>query len=194
MAILPTQPESFMRPGLPASSSINPELAQAYAHCRRVTREASKSFALAARLLPAPKRRAIEALYAFARRSDDIVDEHDEPTGALETWIAQVQGTLAGDDPLLPAWADASQRYALPSGLTHELLAGVGMDLSIKRYATFSDLQLYCYRVASVVGLLSMHIIGFTVGAEPYAIQLGIALQLTNILRDVGEDATRGRI
>jgi phytoene synthase len=101
---------------------------------------------------------------------------------------------LACNDPLLPAWADVSQRYALPAGLTRELLAGVGMDLSIKRYATFSDLQLYCYRVASVVGLLSMHIIGFTPGAESYAIQLGIALQLTNILRDVGEDAARGRI
>ncbi len=194
MAILQTQSGSFTRSQVHASSSIDHELAQSYAHCRRVTRQASKSFALAARLLPAPKRCAIEALYAFARTSDDLVDEHDEPTRALETWIAQVQGRLAGDDPLLPAWADVSQRYALPSGLTQELLAGVGMDLSIKRYATFSDLQLYCYRVASVVGLLSMHIIGFTPGAEPYAIQLGIALQLTNILRDVGEDAARGRI
>src|SRR5919199_6057593 len=146
MATLPTQSGSFTRSQVHAGSSIDRELAHSYAHCRRVTREASKSFALAARLLPPPKRCAIEALYAFARTSDDIVDEHDEPTGALETWIAQVQGTLAGDDPLLPAWADASQRYTLPSGLTKELLAGVGMDLSIKRYATFSDLQLYCYR------------------------------------------------
>lgn len=194
MAILPTQAGSLTRSGLHSSGTTDHELAQSYAHCRRVTRQASKSFSLAARLLPAPKRRAIEALYAFARTSDDLVDEHHDPTSALETWIAQVQGTLAGDDPLLPAWADVAQRYTLPSGLTKELLAGVGMDLSIKRYATFSDLQLYCYRVASVVGLLSMHIIGFTPGAESYAIQLGIALQLTNILRDVGEDAARGRI
>jgi phytoene synthase len=97
-------------------------------------------------------------------------------------------------DPVLLAWHDTSTRYALPRALADELLAGVGMDLSINRYQTFDDLRLYCYRVASVIGLLSMHIIGYEEGAEPYAIHLGTALQLTNILRDIGEDAARGRI
>lgn len=170
------------------------ELAMAYTHCRRVTRGASKSFFLAASLLPAPKRRAIEALYAFARTSDDLVDEHAEPLSALEAWIAQARNAAGSADPVLQAWADTCQAYALPCTLADELLAGVGMDLRIDRYQTFADLQVYCYRVASVVGLLSMHIIGSQDGAEPFAIQLGIALQLTNILRDIGEDAARGRI
>ena len=95
---------------------------------------------------------------------------------------------------MLRAWHDTSTRYALPQALADELLTGVGMDLTINRYQTFDELQLYCYRVASVIGLISMHIIGHEADAEPYAIQLGIALQLTNILRDVGEDAARGRI
>jgi len=176
-------------------SSAQPrELVDAYAHCRRLTRGASKSFFLAASLLPAPKRRAIEALYAFARTSDDLVDEHADPILTLEQWIRRVHDTTDNADPVLRAWADTCQGYALPRTLADELLAGVGMDLAIDRYRTFDDLQVYCYRVASVVGLLSMHIIGSQEGAEPFAIQLGIALQLTNILRDIGEDAARGRI
>jgi phytoene synthase len=101
---------------------------------------------------------------------------------------------LAARHPTLPAWNDTCRRHALPSALTNELLAGVAMDLTIHRYETFADLWLYCYRVASVVGLLSMRIVGFAPGAEPYAIKLGVALQLTNILRDIGEDARRGRV
>ena len=195
MSILPAQSGNAL-----ASSRIEPvraldsDLAGAYAHCRRVTREASKSFFLASRLVPQPKREAIEALYAFARTSDDVVDRHAQPIAGLEAWIAQVRHQSESPDPVLQAWSDTCRRYAIPEVLADELLAGVGMDLTIDRYQTFSELEVYCYRVASVVGLLSMRIIGFAEGAEPYAIQLGIALQLTNILRDVGEDAARGRI
>lgn len=195
MAILPTR-SSPIRATAGSSMPVAPEdgSAQAYAHCRALTRRASKSFSLAARLLPPPKRRAVEALYAFARTSDDTVDMEDEPVRALERWIARVRRAESSDDLVLRAWADTCTQYSLPHGLADDLLAGVAMDLTIDRYATFEELQVYCYRVASVVGLLSMHIIGFTLGAEPYAIQLGIALQLTNILRDIGEDAARGRI
>lgn len=194
MAILPSQSGTLARSGPDTLTQLDQELVEAYAHCRRVTREASKSFSLATRLLPAPKRQAMEALYAFARTSDDIVDMQDEPPHALEAWIAQVHAAGGGGHPVLPAWADAAERYALPRVLVDELLAGVAMDLSISRYDTFRHLQVYCYRVASVVGLLAMHIIGFRPGAEHYAIQMGTALQLTNVLRDVGEDAARGRI
>ena len=195
MTLIPTRSEV----GAPGRSRhlldpIDRRLAEAYAHSRRLTREASKSFSLAARLLPPPKRCAIEALYAFARTSDDLVDEHGDPATALQQWISQVHLASSSDDEVLRAWADTCRRYELPRSLADELLAGVQMDLSISRYQTFADLRLYCYRVASVVGLLSMHIIGFAAGAEAYAIKLGIALQLTNILRDVGEDARRGRI
>jgi phytoene synthase len=185
---------SVARPFQRGEMAAAQELKASFAYCRRVTRRASKSFALAARLLPPEKRRAIEALYAFARTSDDVVDEAAEPQAALEVWIAQLHGAQAGTNPLLHAWASTCAHFELPSTLADELLAGVGMDLSIDRYATFEQLQLYCYRVASVVGLLAMRIIGHRPGAEAYAIKLGIALQLTNILRDVGEDARRGRI
>jgi 15-cis-phytoene synthase len=137
----------------------------------------------------------MEALYAFCRTSDDYVDNHSDAAAALAHWVAQVQHPAPlRDQPVLLAWADTCERYQLPCDLANELLAGVAMDLTIRRYESFAELWVYCYRVASVVGLLSMRIIGFEPGAEVYAIRLGIALQLTNILRDIGEDAQRGRI
>lgn len=170
-------------------------LEKAYLECRELTRQHSKSFFLASRLLPKPKRRAMEALYAFCRTSDDNVDNNAEAAKALAHWVASVQHPITPrDQPVLLAWADTCERYQLPCELANELLAGVAMDLTIRRYETFGELWVYCYRVASVVGLLSMRIIGFDPGAEVYAIRLGIALQLTNILRDIGEDAQRGRI
>jgi phytoene synthase len=170
-------------------------LADAYRTCRAITREHSKSFFLASRLLPQPKRSAMEALYAFCRTSDDTVDHNAEAATALSQWVAKVQHPITPrDEPVLLAWADTCERYQLPCELANELLAGVAMDLSIQRYNTFAELWVYCYRVASVVGLLSMRIIGFASGAEVYAIRLGIALQLTNILRDIGEDTLRGRV
>ncbi len=171
-------------------------LREAYRICEHVTRTHSKSFFLSSQLLPREKRAAVRALYAFCRTSDDTVDQPDgNPTHALATWVRQVRATRPRpDNAVLLAWHDTRTRYNLDPTLVDELLAGIAMDLTLHHYATFADLWLYCYRVASVVGLLSMGIIGAAASAEPYAIKLGVALQLTNILRDVGEDATRGRV
>jgi phytoene synthase len=172
-------------------------LADAYAVCEAITRHHSKSFFLATAFLPSEKRRAIRALYAFCRWSDDIVDLPQNDIGySLEGWASHAYDDPDNTplDPVLMAWNDTRRRYHLDPALIDDLLAGVRMDLTIKRYATFDDLWTYCYRVASTVGLLSMQIIGYEEGATPYAIKMGVALQLTNILRDVGEDARRGRI
>lgn len=186
--------------GLPASvpSAAQPAitLTDAYRSCVEITRQHSRSFFLSTQLLPPEKRNAIRALYAFCRTSDDIVDQSSQDaTQALASWVMLVHApTPPPDHAVLLAWNDTAARYAVPSYLPDELLAGIAMDLTVSRYATFKDLWLYCYRVASVVGLISMHIVGHGEGAARYAIKLGVALQLTNILRDVGEDARRGRV
>ena len=171
-------------------------LAEAYAFCQAIIRKHSKSFFFSTQLLPAEKRSAVRALYAFCRMTDDTVDNAtDDPARALAQWVHKVRAQQPDPrDPVLLAWHDTRVRYGLPANLVDELLAGVAMDLTINRYETFADLWLYCYRVASVVGLLSMGITGYVPGARPYAIKLGVALQLTNILRDIGEDARRGRV
>lgn len=170
-------------------------LAQAYAYCARLTRAHSKSFFFSTQLLPPAKRAAIRALYAFCRTSDDLVDLNpDDAAGRLADWRHTLHAPPRLDDPVPLAWADVVARHGISPTLEAELLAGMEMDLSLSRYDTFADLWVYCYRVASVVGLMSMQIIGHGPGAAPYAIKLGVALQLTNILRDVGEDAARGRI
>jgi phytoene synthase len=171
-------------------------LSAAYRICFAITRKHSRSFFLSSQLLPPKKRRAIRALYAFCRTSDDLVDQPGlNTTQALAAWVTLVHAPQApADNAVLLAWNDTANRYAVPRALSDELLAGIAMDLSVSRYATFDDLWLYCYRVASVVGLISMQIIGHSDGAARYAIKLGVALQLTNILRDVGEDALRGRV
>jgi phytoene synthase len=181
-----------------ADEPLHPALALpvAYDRCVEITRTHSRSFFLSSQLLPPEKRRAIRALYAFCRTSDDIVDQPgSNATHALATWIAQVHAPVPPvHNAVLLAWNDTVARYGIPRSLPDELLAGIAMDLTVSRYATFEDLWLYCYRVASVVGLISMHIIGYREGAVDYAIKLGVALQLTNILRDIGEDAARGRV
>ena len=171
-------------------------LRDAYQHCVAVTRANSRSFYLSTQLLPPEKRLAIRALYAFCRTSDDLVDHGGSAAAhALAAWVAQVHAPQPpADSPVLLAWNDTLARYQVPHALVDELLAGIAMDLTVNRYATFDELWLYCYRVASVVGLVSMHIIGHEPGAAPYAVKLGVALQLTNILRDIGEDARRGRV
>lgn len=186
-------------PGTPSHTLDTPDaltLREAYRVCEQLTRKHSKSFFFSSQFLPRQKRVAVRALYAFCRTSDDTVDLPDgNPTHALASWVRQVRAPRPRPDhAVLLAWHDARTRYHLDPALVDELLAGIAMDLTLHRYATFADLWLYCYRVASVVGLLSMGIIGAAEGATSYAIKLGIALQLTNILRDVGEDAARGRV
>jgi 15-cis-phytoene synthase len=171
-------------------------LAEAYHTCQQIIRQHSKSFFFSTQFLPPDKRLAVRALYAFCRTSDNTVDEAvDDPARALASWVRQVRARRPDlSNPVLVAWHDTRTRYGLSLQLQDELLAGMAMDLTINRYVTFADLWLYCYRAASVVGLLSMGITGSAPGARPYAIKLGVALQLTNILRDIGEDAQRGRV
>ena len=194
LALLPALGDNSQPDNDPGGAPLS--LADSYQACRRMILRHSRSFFFSSHFLPLPKRRAVRALYAFCRTTDDAVDlTPEDPARALAAWVRTVRTpALSALHPTLPAWDDTCRRHALPATLANELLAGVAMDLTIHRYATFADLWLYCYRVASVVGLLSMHIVGSANGAEPYAIKLGVALQLTNILRDIGEDARRGRI
>jgi len=172
-------------------------LAQAYQQCEVITAVNSRSFHLASRLLPAEKRKAARALYAFCRVSDDIVDRAQGDAHAqLTTWRRHATSAHPPQDDLVAiAWADARVRFNVPPRYAEQLIDGVARDFQPVRYATFEELAAYCYGVASTVGLMSMHIIGFA-GQEaiPYAIKLGVALQMTNILRDVGEDWRAGRL
>jgi phytoene synthase len=172
-------------------------LARAYAQCERLTLARSSTFYLASALLPAPKRRAMRALYAVCRVTDDIVDKPTGDTGgALAAWRQRViDPRPPADDAFAVAWADTRARYRIPRTYAEQLIGGVARDLRQVRYASFGELAGYAYAVAATVGLMSMHIIGFTgEAAIPYAVRLGIALQLTNILRDVGEDWGAGRL
>ena len=182
--------------GAPEPRRTPLSLTEAYQSCFEITRKHSRSFFLSSQLLPAEKRHSVRALYAFCRTSDDLVDQpRANAKQALAAWVALVHAPQPPpDNAVLLAWNDTLNRYAVPRALPDELLAGIAMDLTVNRYDTFDDLWLYCYRVASVVGLISMWIIGYREGAVNYAIKLGVALQLTNILRDVGEDAQRGRV
>jgi phytoene synthase len=147
--------------------------------------------------LPPDKRRAIRALYAVCRVSDNIVDcTHGEALAALRDWRHRVLAPeCPPGDPVLRAWNDIRLRYGIPQRYMEQLLNGVAQDLCPRRLATFDELAAYAYGVASTVGLMSMHIIGYSGDeAVPYAIKLGVALQLTNVLRDVGEDWRDGRL
>ncbi|HSG18561.1 MAG TPA: squalene/phytoene synthase family protein [Anaerolineae bacterium] len=172
-------------------------LAEAYEYCAELTAIHSRSFSLATRLLPAEKRRAMRTLYAFCRVSDDIVDRPGPDAGQrLEEWKLKIFSVQPDDEDLVAlAWADTRQRFAIPPRYAEQLIEGVGRDLVQNRYQTFDDLAAYAYGVASTVGLMSKHIIGYSgPRAIPYAIKLGVALQITNILRDVGEDQRAGRV
>lgn len=172
-------------------------LRQAYAHCETITAVHSRSFHLASSLLPAGKRQAVRALYAFCRVTDDIVDNQPQTAEAeLRLWQNHVFATEPpAHNPVAIAWADARIRYHVPIRYAEQLMAGVARDLVQTRYQTFADLATYSYGVASTVGLMSMHIIGYRdTEAIPYAIKLGLALQMTNILRDIAEDWRRGRV
>ncbi len=172
-------------------------LDRAYAHCARITAHHSRSFYRASSFLPREKRRAVRALYAFCRVTDDIVDcpECDARHDLNEWRHVALAAEPPIDDLIAIAWADVRQRYHIPQRLAEQLIDGVARDLDQTRYATFAELTEYAYGVASTVGLMSMRIIGYrSAAAIPYAIKLGVALQLTNILRDVGEDWRAGRV
>lgn len=173
------------------------QLAAAYAICADLTRQHSKTFYLASALLPTAQRQAMRALYAFCRTSDDLVDRAPGAAmSTLQTWRRQaLYPYWVVDNPVTLAWLDARRRFAIPRLYAEQLLEGVGQDIAHTRYATFNELAGYCYGVASTVGLMAMHITGYS-GREalPYAIKLGVALQLTNILRDVAEDWRMGRL
>jgi phytoene synthase len=173
-------------------------LRKAYKQAERITAQHSKSFHFASGLLPEEKRSAVRALYAFCRTVDDIVDESSdiERDARLDYWRGMVEtASFADHDLVAAAWADTLTRYHIPRHYALQLIDGVARDLSQVRYQTFDELATYCYGVASTVGLMSMYIVGFTDNrAVPYAIKLGVALQMTNILRDVGEDYRNGRL
>lgn len=172
-------------------------LRKAYKQAEKITAQHSKSFYFASALLPEEKRAAIRALYAFCRTVDDIVDESNtDQDSQLDYWRGMVETTSFADSDLVAAaWADTLNRYHIPRHYALQLIDGVARDLSQVRYQTFDELATYCYGVASTVGLMSMYIVGFTDNrAVPYAIKLGVALQMTNILRDVGEDYRNGRL
>ncbi len=174
-------------------------LAEANAYCAGLTAANSRSFHMASRMLPPSKREAVRALYAFCRVTDDIVDNTKSEDGGiaeLATWRQRISlDRPPTDDLVAVAWADARRRFQVPWRYVEQLIDGVARDTVQTRYQTFDDLAEYSYGVASTVGLMSMHIIGYK-GAEaiPYAIKLGVALQVTNILRDVAEDLRRGRV
>ncbi|MFA9461963.1 presqualene diphosphate synthase HpnD [Thiohalorhabdus sp. Cl-TMA] len=169
-------------------------------YCAEKAASSGSSFYYAFKFLPPRKREAIQALYAFCREVDDAVDNVSDPAAAaarLAFWRGEVEEVFGGrpQHPVGQALAEACTHFQLDKAYFLEIIDGVEMDLHTHRYESFSDLQLYCYRVASVVGLLSIEIFGYgDRGTRKYAHKLGIAFQLTNILRDVGEDAGRGRI
>jgi 15-cis-phytoene synthase len=173
-------------------------LRKAYKQAEKITAQHSKSFYFASGLLPEEKRSAVRALYAFCRTVDDIVDESSEVArdSRLDYWRGMMDtASFADHDLVATAWADTLTRYHIPRHYALQLIDGVTRDLSQVRYQTFEELATYCYGVASTVGLMSMYIVGFTDNkAVPYAIKLGVALQMTNILRDVGEDYRNGRL
>lgn len=180
-------------------------LEEAYRYCEIVTAQHSRSFHMASGLLAPEARHATRALYAFCRVSDDIVDTEVDDTSPLsaetrrarlDKWRTMVMSDNPPmDDMVAVAWTDARLRYKIPRRYAEQLIDGVAQDLTPRRYASFEELAAYAYGVASTVGLMSMHIIGYhSADAIPYAIKLGVALQVTNILRDVGEDLQNGRV
>jgi len=175
-------------------------LEQAYAECRRITRQQAKNFYYSFIALPPAKRPAIYALYSFCRLCDDAADEPIPLEEKLDR-LAKIRRELSSDStaesthPVFLALADTMTRFRIPRELFEEVVRGVEMDLTTNRYRTFDELRTYCYRVASIVGLICVEIYGYR---EPevrdYAVDLGLAMQLTNIIRDVQEDLDHDRI
>jgi phytoene synthase len=183
-------------------------LAAAYAECRAIARREAKNFYYSFVALPEKRRNAICAIYAFMRQADDLADDESvsraDRRAQLDSWLDRWHAANQGEetnDPVFLAVQDATQRFRIPGSLLDELVAGVTMDLDAGEsgepdtYATFAELYRYCYLVASVVGLVCIRIFGYSdPRAEKLAEETGIAFQLTNILRDVAEDAGRRRV
>ncbi|MDV6374507.1 phytoene/squalene synthase family protein [Deinococcus arenicola] len=183
------------------SSPNTPAPVQAVIHCREITRDHSKTFFLGSRLFPLQQRQAVWAVYAACRNGDDIVDESGAGTVAaeLDEWWTRVQAAFAGRagaDPVDVALAWAARTYPIPLSAFAELHDGLRMDLNDHVYRDMDDLTLYCRRVAGVIGFMIAPVSGYSGGEQTlhHALLLGQAMQLTNILRDVGEDLTRGRV
>ncbi|MEU6894666.1 phytoene/squalene synthase family protein [Streptomyces sp. NPDC046557] len=196
---------------LDAAGITEPALRAAYAACRGLNARHGKTYFLATRLLPADRRPAVHALYGFARRADDIVDDtdtHADLGGAGEEHRSRLLGELTAslstaltgggsDDPVVRALADTASRYRIPAAHFTDFLASMRSDLSVTHYPTMRHLRAYMHGSAAVIGLQMLPVLG-TVGprdeAAPYAAALGEAFQLTNFIRDVGEDLDRGRV
>jgi phytoene synthase len=197
-----------MSPAIDAVAITPPTLEEAYATCRAIARREAKNFYYSFVALPPARRNAICAIYAFMRKADDLSDDEsfsrEDRRRQLDTWLSEWKAARDGastSDPVFIAVSDASARFNIPYSLLDELVAGTTMDLEANllnapdTYATFADLYRYCYLVASVVGLVCIRIFGYSdQRAEKLAEETGIAFQLTNILRDVKEDAERNRI
>jgi phytoene synthase len=163
-----------------------------------VARTQAKNFYYSFLLLPPARRRAMCAIYAFMRYCDDLSDDPGATRAAIDEWRHQTEAALdgrPGEHPVWPAFLDTVARYRIPHAYFREMIDGVASDLEARRFETFEELYRYCYQVASVVGLTIIHIFGFrSEEALPLAEKCGVAFQLTNIIRDIAEDAGRGRV
>ncbi|MFE7646652.1 phytoene/squalene synthase family protein [Streptomyces phaeoluteigriseus] len=191
---------------LDAAGITDPALRAAYTECRRLNARHGRSYFLATRLLPVERRSAVHALYGFARWADDIVDdldrhrtprERDRRLMRLEGDLARGLRTGTGDEPVVRAVADTAERYDIEHTLFADFLASMRSDLHVTDYPTYADLRTYMHGSAAVIGLQMLPVLGTVVPREeaaPHAAALGVAFQLTNFLRDVGEDLDRGRV
>jgi phytoene synthase len=173
-------------------------LEESQAHCRSVAKKRAKNFYYSFVLLSPEKKNAMCAMYAFMRYCDDLSDEPGASRTAMDRWREALTEALAGrpdSGPIWPAFLDAVTHYRIPHEYFYEMIEGVASDLEVQLIHTFDELYRYCYRVASVVGLTTIHIFGFdSPAALPLAEKCGIAFQLTNILRDIREDTGLGRV
>jgi len=194
-------PGGCVRPDIGTRPENASEVANSYAQCRQVARASASNFYYAFFMLPSEKRDALCALYAFMRLVDDVSDTvgstADKQSGLAE-WRGALDDAVAGDvssHPILPALADTMKRFKIPPRYFHDLISGAEMDLTVADFPTFDRLREYCYRVAGTVGLTCLHVFEFTDPHAPdLAEKLGIAFQLTNILRDVPNDHEMGRV
>jgi phytoene synthase len=190
---------STPRAGASRAPVALPDVDASYALCREIAKEHSKTFYFASLFLAPEKRRAVWAVYAFCRAADDVADSSEpaaDRLAAIDDWQKRLIVAYDGrpDHPLFVAFADAVAQFHIPIEPALQLLSGARQDIVVRRYETYEEVRRYCYLVASTVGLLVCPLLGHQPGALKYGIELGRAMQLTNILRDVGEDSRLGRI